>query len=92
MVTLAFREEEGKAWITFKIRGQKGERATLKPMYSIEENFAIRANSEKFQIQEVKARTLIVRILGQENTFKVVAPYATHDSIHTKNVVTPIID
>ena len=55
-------------------------------MYTIDENFAIRATSDNVDIQDVKARSLLCRVKSHDLTFKVVAPQAIFDSIHTKNV------
>ena len=79
-------EANSKAWITFKVRGQKGERATLKPMYTIDETLSIRSDSDKFEVKNVKSKSLTVQVKNQDLLFKVVAPFLTFHSIHSKNI------
>ena len=55
-------------------------------MYTIDETFAIRADSDKFDIKSVKAKSLTVKMTNQDLLFKVVAPSETFNSIHTKNI------
>ena len=58
----------------------------MKPMYTIDETFAIRADSDKFDIKHVKAKSLTVKMKHHDLLFKVVAPSETFNSIHTKNI------
>jgi hypothetical protein len=82
-------ENEGKAWITFKKRGQKGQRAFLKPMPDNSDDPnrpCLSVTSQDFQISHIREKSLVVNVKGQEMTFKVVAPSETYNSIHTKSV------
>ena len=80
------RSDDGKAWITYKVRGNKGIRSTLKQMpntESEEEPFIV-SSSTDFTLHKVKSRSFVVKI--RDRKFKVMAPTATYNSIHTKSV------
>jgi len=82
----ALRSDDGKAWITYKVRGNKGIRSTLKQMPNTEneEEPFIVSSSTDFTLHKVKSRSFVVKI--RDRKFKVMAPTATYNSIHTKSI------
>ena len=74
-------DDDGKAWITYKIRGQKGNRGFLKQFGNSEH---VICTSSDFEVNQFKKTSFLIKVQGSE--FKVVAPETTFDSIHTKSV------
>jgi len=83
----ALRDDEGKAWITYKFRGQKGLRSTLKQMPNTENDDEpiVVSSSKDFVLHNVKSRNFVVKV-NDGRMFKVMAPTSTFNSIHTKSI------
>ena len=88
LLILRYRDESGKAWITFKQRGKKGERGFLKQLPNSDNpNLPnITSTNSLFSLEKVKSNSLIISVINNGLRFKMVAPYQTFDSIHTKSV------
>ena len=84
----SFRDDSGKAWITFKQKGKKGERGYLKQFPSSEDaNLpTITATNALFNIEKIRQDSLVISIKDHGLKFKIVAPFQTFNSIHTKSV------
>ena len=72
--------------MTYKVRGNKGIRSTLKQMPNTEneEEPFIVSSSTDFTLHKVKSRSFVVKI--RDRKFKVMAPTAIYNSIHTKSI------
>lgn len=81
-------DDSGKAWITFKQRGKKGERGYLKQFPSSEDaNLpTITATNALFNIEKIRQDSLVISIKDHGLKFKIVAPFQTFNSIHTKSI------
>ena len=82
------RDDSGKAWITFKQKGKKGERGYLKQFPNSEDanRPTITATNALFKIEKIRQDSLIISIKDHGLKFKIVAPFQTFNSIHTKSV------
>ena len=84
-----FREDSGKAWITFKERGQlgihshlvsEGESRTGQP-------FNISYDKDEFHLYKVTSKSIeISHVKSKDLKFKVIRPEKVFESIHHKNV------
>ena len=84
----ALESEDGKAWITFKQKDHKGQRAFLKQMPSSEnpETPCVIATSKDFHVSNPSSKSLIIHFKGHESIFKVLAPTEVFNSIHLKSI------
>lgn len=80
------REDDGKAWITFKKRGEKGQRAFLKQMGMDEDLPCVKATSDEFCVGNGQKNMIEVNIKGSPLRFKVVPPQRVFESVHTKQI------
>ena len=83
---LTSREENGKAWISFKKKGEKGIRAHLKEMLVDDGGQPYSVTSSDFELSKVSKKSFVLMFKESELIFKVISPAASFDSIHTKSV------
>ena len=82
-----FREENGKAWISFKKKDHKGIRAHLKEVvYGGDGDQPYSVTAPEFSLQRATKKSFVLTFDDSDLVFKVVSPYATFNSIHTKSV------
>jgi len=78
----------GKAWITFKERGKKGDRGYLKqfPNSDNPDEPTVTVTNPIFRLETLKDDSFTVAVNDYPLKFKITAPYQTFESIHTKSI------
>ena len=86
---ILFREEDGKAWITFKQQGQLGIHAKIISEGESKdgESFNLSCDDEEFNLSEITSKSFsISHSKAKSLNFKIIRPEMTFSSIHSKNV------
>lgn len=86
---LALRKDNGKAWITFKQRGQMGIHTHLMSEGESKKGqpFNISIEEEEFQLTKITSKSLeIAHLKAKYLSFKIIFPEKVFNSIHDKNV------
>lgn len=81
----ALSEENGKAWITFKKRGENGRHSFLKNPDGGDLR-GIRPTTDDFRLMRINPRSFEVLHSESEITFKVIYPVETFSNIHAKTL------
>jgi len=86
------KTRDGKAWISLKLRGEKGRHGSLtspdgKPQSAvIEEDHNDEGDSVAFHLEQATASYLVVKAFEGPLRFKVIRPYAVFQNIHAKGI------
>jgi len=85
----SLREEDGKAWITFKQQGQLGIHAKIISEGESKDGeiFNLSCDDEEFKLSEITSKSFsISHSKAKSLNFKIIRPEMIFSSIHSKNV------
>ena len=86
---ILFREDDGKAWITFKQQGQLGIHAKIISEGASKdgETFNLSCDDDEFNLSEITSKSFsISHSKAKSLNFKIIRPEMIFSNIHSKNV------
>ena len=84
-----FRDDDGKAWVTFKQQGQLGIHAKINSEGKSKDGecYNISCDDDEFNLNEIKHNSFIIsHTKAKDLSFKIIRPEMVFSSIHSKNV------
>lgn len=88
---MSLRDDDGKAWVTFKQQGQLGIHAKINSEGKSKDGecYNISCDDDDFNLNEIKHNSFIIsHTKAKDLSFKIIRPEMVFSSIHSKNVST----